>query len=158
MEARRRAGLSQAELAQRSGVAASLIGRYERYEVTPSLERLAGALIELGARPRAPEPGGIPFTIEPDVLGDSEMWTLTTAAGDLDICFAPLGTKGYDDLRREASRERLGRDLTVDVASLRDVIRSKEATGRDKDLAQLPLLRRTLEQIRAAEHAQKLEE
>jgi|SRR5690242_7247662 transcriptional regulator with XRE-family HTH domain len=40
VEARRRAGLSQAELAQRSGVAASLIGRYERYEVTPSLERL----------------------------------------------------------------------------------------------------------------------
>jgi hypothetical protein len=31
---------------------------------------------------------------------------------------------------------------------LRDVIRSKEAAGRDKDVAQLPLLRRTLEQIR----------
>jgi transcriptional regulator with XRE-family HTH domain len=40
VEARRRAGISQAELAQRSGVAASLIGRYERYEVVPSLERL----------------------------------------------------------------------------------------------------------------------
>lgn len=40
VEARRRAGLSQAELAARSGVAASLIGRYERYEVTPSLERV----------------------------------------------------------------------------------------------------------------------
>jgi len=40
VEARRRAGISQAELAQRSGVAASLIGRYERYEVIPSFERL----------------------------------------------------------------------------------------------------------------------
>jgi transcriptional regulator with XRE-family HTH domain len=40
VEARRRAGISQAELARRSGVAASLIGRYERYEVSPSLERL----------------------------------------------------------------------------------------------------------------------
>ena len=40
IEARRRAGLSQAELARRSGVAASLIGRYERYEVIPSFERL----------------------------------------------------------------------------------------------------------------------
>lgn len=40
VEARRRAGISQAELARRSGVAASLIGRYERYEVFPSLERL----------------------------------------------------------------------------------------------------------------------
>lgn len=40
VEARRRAGISQAELARRSGVGASLIGRYERYEVIPSLERL----------------------------------------------------------------------------------------------------------------------
>ena len=40
VEARRRAGISQAELGRRSGVAPSLIGRYERYEVIPSLERL----------------------------------------------------------------------------------------------------------------------
>ena len=40
VEARRRAGISQAELARRSGVAPSLIGRYERYEVIPSVERL----------------------------------------------------------------------------------------------------------------------
>lgn len=39
-EARRRAGLTQAELGRRSGVGASLIGRYERFEVIPSLERL----------------------------------------------------------------------------------------------------------------------
>jgi hypothetical protein len=72
----------------------------------------------------------------------------TRAAADADLCFAPAGTGGYDDLRREATRERLGKALTVSVASLRDVIRSKEAAGRDKDLAQLPLLRRTLEQTR----------
>lgn len=40
VEARRRAGISQAELGRRSGIAPSLIGRYERYEVTPSIERL----------------------------------------------------------------------------------------------------------------------
>ena len=40
VEARRRAGISQAELGRRAGVAPSLIGRYERYEVIPSLERL----------------------------------------------------------------------------------------------------------------------
>lgn len=40
VEARRRAGISQAELGRRSGVAPSLIGRYERYEVIPSIERL----------------------------------------------------------------------------------------------------------------------
>ena len=36
-------------------------------------------------------------------------------------------------------------------ASLRDVIRSKEAAGRDKDVAQLPILRRTLERLRERE-------
>lgn len=128
-------------------------------DVTPAtdranLERLANALRELGARLRsAGDPEGVPFPVDVEMLSTAEMWTLTTSAGDLDVCFRPAGTRGYDDLRREASRQRLGAGLTVTVASLRDVIRSKEAAGRDKDLAQLPLLRRALEQIR--EHERK---
>jgi transcriptional regulator with XRE-family HTH domain len=39
-EARRRAGLSQAELARRAGKPTSVIGRWERGEVKPSLETL----------------------------------------------------------------------------------------------------------------------
>jgi hypothetical protein len=39
-EARRRAGLTQAELAARLGIPRSQIGRWERGEVLPSLERL----------------------------------------------------------------------------------------------------------------------
>lgn len=125
----------------------------EDIDVTPAadrenLERLASALRELGARLRTAEPGGVAFQVDARTLSGAEMWTLTTSAGDLDLCFVPAGTRGYDDLRREASRERLGSGLSVPVASLRDVIRSKEAAGRDKDLAQLPLLRRTLERIR----------
>lgn len=129
----------------------------EDIDVTPAtdqanLERLVNALHELGARLRsAAEPEGLPFPVDADILGSAEIWTLTTSAGDLDVCWMPSGTRGYDDLRREASRERLGEGLSVTVASLRDVIRSKEAAGRDKDLAQLPLLRRTLEQIREQE-------
>ena len=129
----------------------------EDIDVTPAtdranLERLAEALRELDARLRSPtDPEGVPFPIHADMLANAQMWTLTTAAGDLDVCFTPAGTRGYDDLRREASRERLGEGLTVSVASLRDVIRSKEAAGRDKDLAQLPLLRRTLEHLRRRE-------
>jgi hypothetical protein len=131
----------------------------EDIDVTPAsdranLRRLADALRELDARLRSPgDPEGVVFSVDADMLVNAEMWTLTTAAGDLDVCFTPSGTRGYDDLRREASRERLGRGLTVTVASLRDVIRSKEAAGRAKDLAQLPLLRQTLEQIR--EHEQR---
>jgi transcriptional regulator with XRE-family HTH domain len=48
VEARRRAGISQAELGRRSGVAPSLIGRYERYEVIPSVERLRALLRACG--------------------------------------------------------------------------------------------------------------
>jgi transcriptional regulator with XRE-family HTH domain len=48
VEGRRRAGISQAELGRRSGVAPSLIGRYERYEVMPSLERLRELLRACG--------------------------------------------------------------------------------------------------------------
>ena len=115
----------------------------------PNLERLVAALKELRARLRSPgDKGGVSFPLDAHRLRTADLWTLTTSAGDLDICFTPSGTRGYRDLRREALRTRLGRGLSVSVASLRDVIRSKEAAGRDKDLAQLPLLRRTLEEIR----------
>lgn len=71
-------------------------------------------------------------------------------AGNLGLMFAPAGTGGYDDLRRDATREQVA-GIVVLVASLRDVIRSKEAAGREKDVMQLPILRRTLELLRRQE-------
>lgn len=55
----------------------------------------------------------------------------------------PSGTRGYADLRRHAVSVALG-GIDVPVASLLDVIRSKEAAGRSKDPAQLPVLRKLL--------------
>jgi transcriptional regulator with XRE-family HTH domain len=53
-EARLRAGLSQAELARRAGKPTSVIGRWERNEVRPSLETLREVIraagLELGFR------------------------------------------------------------------------------------------------------------
>ena len=50
---------------------------------------------------------------------------------------------GYRDIARDAVRlVILGTE--VDVASLADVIRSKEAAGREKDRLALPVLRRIL--------------
>jgi len=53
-EARRRAGLSQAELARRAGTHRSAIGRWERGEARPSLEALVELIracgLELGFR------------------------------------------------------------------------------------------------------------
>jgi hypothetical protein len=131
----------------------------EDIDVTPSsdpenLGRLAEALRELKARLRTPsDPDGVPFPIEPEFLANAESWTLTTSAGDLDLVFHPAGTQGYDDLARDASRVDVGSGLTITVAALRDVIRSKEAAGRAKDLGQLPLLRQTLELIRERERS-----
>ena len=122
-------------------------------DVTPersneNLERLALALRDLDARLRTVrDPDGISIPIEAATLKSAETWMLTTRAGDLDLVFSPAGTSGYDDLRRGARREQIA-GIRVTVAALADVIRSKEAAGREKDSMQLPILRRTLEQTR----------
>jgi hypothetical protein len=127
-------------------------------DVTPerseeNLDRLALALRDLDARLRTEaDPVGVPFPIEAATLDTADSWTLTTKAGDLDLVFSPAGTRGYDDFRRRARRERIA-GVRVPVADLADVIRSKEAAGREKDSMQLPILRRTLEQVRKRERA-----
>ena len=124
----------------------------EDLDVTPSrdrtnLERLATALIELRAELRLPGEQTYAFPIDADYLSRADSWTLATTAGALDIFFAPTGTNGYDDLRRDAVRATL-RGTPVLLASLRDIIRMKEASAREKDKLQLPALRRTLEVTR----------
>jgi hypothetical protein len=119
-------------------------------DLTPSrnlenLERLAGALKQLDARLRIPnDPSRIEFPIEPQFLDSVDSWTLNTPFGDIDLFFAPSGTTGYEDLKRAAaSAELWGHEVLV--ASLPDLIRMKEASGRPKDLGQIPALRQTLE-------------
>ena len=99
------------------------------------------ALRDLDARLRSPgEPGNVPFPIDAEMLAGADNWTLTTRSGNLDVMFSPSGTNGYDDLRRGARRERIA-GVSVSVAALADVIRSKEAANREKDSMQLPILR-----------------
>jgi hypothetical protein len=124
-------------------------------DVTPdpapdNLDALASALRDLDARLRTSE-GSIAFPIDARMLGGNAMWTLTTRVGDLDLCFEPPGTGGYADLSRDAVELDLGSGTPTLIASLRDVIRSKEAAHRPKDIAQLPALRQTLEVIRRRE-------
>lgn len=128
----------------------------EDVDVTPArdsanLERLAAALRELDARLRvAGTPEGVPFPFDAGSLGGNEVWNLTTPHGDLDLIFEPPGTGGYEDLRRDAIVVDFGAD-EVRMASLVDVIRSKQASARAKDQAQLPALRQTLELLRERE-------
>ena len=103
--------------------------------------RLSGALKELDAKVRAVEHNQpLPFDHDADSLAASRMWNLTTKYGDLDITQMPSGTEGYDDLKRDALEIDLG-GVRIRIASLADIVRSKEAAGRDKDRLALPVLR-----------------
>jgi len=82
----------------------------------------------------------LPVDRDANSLAAVGIWNLTTRYGDLDITVTPSGTFGYDDLRREAIDIEI-RGVHVKLASLADVVRSKEAAGRDKDRRALPVLR-----------------
>jgi hypothetical protein len=109
-----------------------------------NLSRLSNALKEMHARAwTATEPSGVLFDHGAASLGDVLVWNLVTDFGRLDVTFEPAGTSGYDDLASGAiDLEILG--THVAVASLADVVRSKEAADRDKDRLVLPVLRRLL--------------
>jgi hypothetical protein len=111
-----------------------------------NLERLSDALRALHAKVwTSAEPDGVPFDHSASSLADVRVWNLVTDHGRLDLTFQPSGTQGYDDLARDASHlVILG--VGVDVASLADIIRSKEAAGREKDRLVLPVLRRLAEE------------
>lgn len=117
-----------------------------------NLDRLATALRTLGARIRTEgAPEGLPFDCSGaffrSVAPDSIL-NLTTRAGDLDLAFRPSGTTGYADLRRDAIEIEAADGVHILVASLADVIRSKESAGREKDRTALPRLRRLLDRTR----------
>lgn len=118
-------------------------------DITPSmaidnLVRLADVLNELEARFRVldgpPEGFEISGGVTAEWLARMITATFTTSAGPFDVCLRPEGTDGYDDLVEDQLSLRYG-DREVPVASLEDVIRSKEAVGRQKDLLVIPALR-----------------
>jgi hypothetical protein len=130
----------------------------EDADITPEMDRrnldkLATALRELNARVRTDAvPSGLPFRCDGEALSAAQTWNLRTDAGDLDVTFTPSGTRGYRDLSRDAARVELY-GVNVLIASLRDVIRSKQAANRPKDQRMLPTLREILAQRRGGETA-----
>jgi hypothetical protein len=115
-----------------------------------NLDRLSAALDELHAKVWTDaEPAGVRFDHDGASLAETGMWSLVTDFGRLDITFTPSGTAGFSDVARDAVHLTiLGAE--VDVASLADVIRSKEAAGRQKDRLVLPVLRRILAETERA--------
>lgn len=109
-----------------------------------NIERLAAALRELEAIYR--DPAGRRIEPDPARLAHGGHHLLKTRCGPLDV----LGTIGaglsYEDLISQTAELEVA-GVEVPVLHLRVVIETKQQTGRDKDLAVLPVLRETLRLI-----------
>ena len=118
-------------------------------DITPAqdgenLRRLASALRDLKAKVYTESvPEGLAFDCTAESLGRAKLWNLVTSAGRLDVAFVPSGTKGYEDLANSAiTFGAFGVELSV--ASLADILRSKEAADRPQDRQDVVVLREML--------------
>ena len=113
-----------------------------------NLNCLAAALRKLDARLRVEgEPDGIPFDPHPASLRQVTTMTLITANGPLDLCFRPAGfADGYECLNANSVTIAVAA-VEVPVASLADVVTSKRAAGRPKDIVALPTLEARLRDL-----------
>jgi hypothetical protein len=114
-------------------------------DVVPSmrqenLRRLGLALDDLNARRQ----DGKGLVLERD-LTRHPVLELETDAGELKIISEPEGTRGYDDLRRRATREPIGRGLRPSVASPDDHARMLAALDREQDQVPLQTMQRLIE-------------
>lgn len=112
-------------------------------DVTPSLreknlERVEAALAELEARPRDRRRIALAERVE----RGEELIRFRSERGEVQIVPTPAGTQGYDDLRRRARREYLGKGVRAQVASINDLSRMLAARGREQDLQLLLGMRR----------------
>jgi predicted nucleotidyltransferase len=103
-----------------------------------NLERLGSVLVDLGAMLRGVEED-LPFAPDVHTLRRTQILTLSTREGDIDLLVNPDGSPDYETLRRGADHMDLD-DLTVAVASIEDLIAMKRAAGRPQDLVDLESL------------------
>jgi hypothetical protein len=113
-----------------------------------NLERLGALLASLDARLRGVE-GDVPFTPDARTLLRTEMLTLTTRDGDLDLLAHPPGSPGYAALRRRADVVELD-EVSVRIASLEDLIEMRRAAGRPQDAVDIESLEAARRRTRGA--------
>ncbi len=109
-----------------------------------NLQRLSAALEELEASYRLP--GKEDAKPETSHLLSPRHQVLMTRSGPLDLLGAIGAGGGYSELIRETSERDLGGGLRIRVLGLPAQIRIKQELARDRDLAVLAILRRTLEE------------
>jgi hypothetical protein len=114
-----------------------------------NLDRLGRALTRMNAKIRiAGEP--VATKIDgPFLVNMPHMLNLVTDFGDLDLTFTPAGRAGdYAGWRLHSSPALIDEGLVVEVASLDDIIDSKQAANRAKDHLSLPYLESLRDEIR----------
>lgn len=107
-----------------------------------NVERLHAALLSLEACYR--EHGERRLVPQTAHLAGPGHHLLMTRAGPLDVLGEVTGGRVYDDLLGQTVEFEIERGLRILALSLPALISLKEKTGREKDLAVLPLLRSTL--------------
>lgn len=96
-----------------------------------NLEALGGVLLDLGARLRAVDED-IPFIPDARTLRRTQILTLDTPLGGLDLLANPDGSPGYAALK--ANAERIDFDgFEIRIAGIEDLLAMKRAAGRPKD-------------------------
>jgi hypothetical protein len=80
----------------------------------------------------------------------SKLYRMVDDSSGLQADFMPVihGVRSFEGLRSRAIEYTIG-TIKVKVASLPDIIASKKAAGRDRDLAVLPVLEQTLQATRS---------
>lgn len=107
-------------------------------------QRLHRVLEELDACYREHLPRRLSPTIEDLTFPGHHL--LMTSMGPIDVMGRLVGDRDYADLLPVSAWVQSGEETRVRVLDLATLVKLKEEIGREKDLAQLPLLRRTLEE------------
>lgn len=117
--------------------------------IPENLERLARALNRMNAEIRIAG-DSVPTRIDGAFLENMPfMLNLVTDFGEIDLTFTPAGKAGgYDGWRAGATTEIVSEGLTVVVASLDDIIDSKQTANRAKDHMALPYFESLRDELR----------
>jgi len=103
-----------------------------------NLDRLGDVLVALHARLRDVRED-VPFVPDGRMLRRTEILTLATDHGWLDLLAVPAGAPPYADLRAGADMIEIA-DVTVAVASIGDLLAMKRAANRPRDIADIEAL------------------
>lgn len=109
------------------------------YATDPAnLEALGEVLVAAEARLRG-VPEDVPFIPDGRTLKRTQILTLDTVDGGLDLLVDPSGAPSYTEMRSRADLVEF-EDILVRIVGLEDLLAMKRAAGRSQDLADIEAL------------------